>query len=61
MIPNYGALRQELKHHLVDQHMTYSPEREPLGEPIIMREVAVDVMLNNLLDYMIGKGYVQTN
>lgn len=61
MVPtNYQSLRQELKAYLIDQSMTYSAEKEWLGEPVVMREVPVDVMLNNLLDYMIGKGYVST-
>ena len=61
MTPSYLALRQELKHHLIQSNMTFSSENEWAGQPTVMREVSVDVMLNNLLDYMIGAGYVQTN
>ena len=61
MTPPYLALRQELKVHLIRTAMTFSSEGEAFGEPTVMREVEVDVMLNNLLDYMIGKGYVQVN
>lgn len=50
----YQALVQELTHHLVDQGMTYSNED---GSPVTLRPMKVEVLLNNLLDYMIGAGY----
>ena len=57
----YLALRQELKHHLINTGLTYSPEREALGEPIQIREQSVDNVINHLLDYMIGEGYVRAS
>ena len=57
----YLALRQELKHHLIRTGLTYSSEGEAFGEPTQIREQDVDNVLNNLLDYMIGEGYVQAS
>ena len=57
----YLALRQELKHHLIRTGLTYSAEGESFGEPTQIREQDVDNVLNNLLDYMIGEGYVQAS
>lgn len=50
----YQALVKELTSHLVDQGMTYSVEDM---EPPTLRPVKVEVLLNNLLDYLIGAGY----
>lgn len=50
----YQALVRELTSHLVDQGMTYSVEDM---EPPTLRPVKVEVLLNNLLDYLIGAGY----
>ena len=57
----YSVLRQELKNYLIRAGLTYSPEREPLGEPTQIREQSVDNVINYLLDYMIGEGYVQAS
>lgn len=50
----YQALVQELTSHLVDTGMTYSTED---NESPTLREVKVEVLLHNLLDYMMGAGY----
>ena len=47
-------LVQELTSHLIDQGMTYSTED---GNAPTLRPVKVEVLLNNILDYMIGAGY----
>jgi hypothetical protein len=50
----YQALIQELTSHLIDQGMTYSTEDE---QTPTVRPVKTSVLLQNLLDYMIGAGY----
>jgi hypothetical protein len=50
----HQALVQELTYHLIDQHMTYSIED---CKPPTLRPVSCQVLLNTLLDYMIGAGY----
>lgn len=50
----YLALKQELALHLVDSGLTYSIED---NKPPTIRPVAVNLLLDTLLDYMIGAGY----
>ena len=50
----YSALIQELTSHLVDSGMTYSIED---NQPPTLREVKAEVLLHNILDYMMGAGY----
>lgn len=51
-------LLQELTHYLIDSGMTCSVED---NEPATLRNgIKCEVLLNNLLDYMIGAGYVST-
>lgn len=50
----YQALRMELESHLIDSGLTYSIED---GTPTVMRPVPVKLVLDTLLDYMIGAGY----
>jgi hypothetical protein len=50
----YQALVQELTSHLIDQGLTYSIED---NESPTLRPVKAQLVLNTLLDYMIGAGY----
>ena len=52
------ALITELTHHLIDQHMTFSIED---NLPATLRPVKCEVLLNTLLDYMIGAGYASAD
>ena len=49
-------LLQELTHYLIDSGMTYSVEDNKA--PTLRDGIKCEVLLNNLLDYMIGAGYV---
>jgi len=55
---NYNNLKTEITCHLIDSGFTFSTEN---GDPVVIRPMRVDVLLNNLLDYMIGAGYASTN
>lgn len=55
---NYNNLKTEITSHLIDSGFTFSTEN---GDPVVIRPMRVDVLLNNLLDYMIGAGYASTN
>jgi hypothetical protein len=51
----YQALIFELSSHLVDQGFTWSIED---NKPPTLRDgIKAEVLLTNLLDYMIGAGY----
>lgn len=54
---NYNNLKAEIVCHMVDSGFTFSNEN---GDPLVIRPMKVDVLLNNLLDYMIGAGYATT-
>jgi len=50
------ALIRELTFHLIDEHFTWSVED---CKPAVLRDgIKCEVILNTLLDYMIGAGYV---
>jgi hypothetical protein len=53
----YLALKQELSYHLVQSGLTYSIEDE---KPLTLRPVQVNLLLDTLLDYMIGAGYASS-
>jgi hypothetical protein len=53
----YLALKQELTYHLVQSGLTYSIEDE---KPPTLRPVQVNLLLDTLLDYMIGAGYASS-
>jgi hypothetical protein len=53
----YDNLKQEITSHLIDSGFTFSTEN---GDPVVIRPIKVDVLLNTLLDYMIGAGYAGT-
>jgi hypothetical protein len=53
----YLALKQELAYHLVQSGLTYSIEDE---KPPTLRPVQVNLLLDTLLDYMIGAGYASS-
>jgi len=53
----YLALKQELSYHLVQSGLTYSIEDE---KPPTLRPVQVNLLLDTLLDYMIGAGYASS-
>lgn len=55
MSTTYQNLLTELKAHLVDQGMTFN--NEDASDPLVIRPMRADVLLVNLLDYMIGAGY----
>jgi hypothetical protein len=50
----YQALVQELTSHLIDQGLTFNAED---NESPTLRPVKAQLVLNTLLDYMIGAGY----
>jgi hypothetical protein len=54
----YQALVMELKQHLVDQGLTFNAE--DALDPVVIRPMKADLLLTNLLDYMIGAGYAST-
>ena len=58
MVLSDSALREKLKSHLVDTGLTYTNEGEWAGVPVRMRPVVVDKLVSDLLDYLIGEGYV---
>jgi hypothetical protein len=51
----YLALRQELKSHLIDSGLTLPTLDEQ--DPVLLRPVPATLVLDTLLDYMIGAGY----
>ena len=53
----YLALKQELTYHLVQSGLTYSIED---NQPPTIRPVQVNLVLDTLLDYMIGAGYASS-
>ena len=53
----YLALKQELAYHLVQSGLTYSIED---NETPTIRPVKVNLLLDTLLDYMIGAGYASS-
>jgi hypothetical protein len=53
----YQALVQELTAHLVDQGLTYSTEDM---QPPTLRPVKAQLVLDTILDYLIGAGYAST-
>lgn len=53
MEPNYLKMKKEIKIHLINSGCTFSSEEEP----VVLRQITVDVMLDTVLDYMIGAGY----
>jgi len=50
-------LIEELTIHLINSHMTFSTEDM---QPPTLRPVKVEALLECLLNYMIGEGYVRT-
>ena len=54
-------IKQKLKVHLINSGLTFSSEREWMGEPIIMREVAVDTVVNEVIKFMTEAGYAKAN
>jgi len=53
MEPHYLKMKSEIKAHLVNSGCTFSPEEEP----IVLRNITVDAMLDTMLEFMIGAGY----
>ena len=53
MEPHYLRMRKEIKLHLINSGCTYSAEEEP----VVLRKITVDAMLDTVLEYMIGHGY----
>jgi len=53
----YDNLKREIISHLIDSGFTFSTEN---GDPVVIRPMKADVLLNTLLDYMIGAGYAST-
>jgi hypothetical protein len=54
---HYLALKQELTYHLIQSGLTYSIED---NKPPTIRPVQVNLVLDTLLDYMMGAGYAST-
>lgn len=52
---HYQALKQELTSHLIDSGLTM-PTLDAL-DPVMLRPVNASIVLDTLLDYMIGAGY----
>ena len=52
-------IKQLLKIHLIKSGLTFSSEREWMGEPIIMREIAVDTVVNEVIKFMTEAGYAR--
>jgi hypothetical protein len=50
-------LKTELIEHLIDSGFTLAPYSLVENEPPILRPVKVQVLLDCVLDYMIGAGY----
>ena len=46
-------IKKIIKEHLIKKGLTYSPEREWAGEPTIMREVAVDTIVDEVFKCLI--------
>ncbi len=54
----YEAIISELTNHLVDEHFTWSVE--DCKTPTLRDGIKCEVILNTVLDYMIGAGYVNS-
>lgn len=54
---NYNNLKTEITSHLIDSGLTFSTEN---GDPVVIRPMKAEVLLDSLLDYMIGAGYATT-
>lgn len=53
MEPNYLKMKKEIKVHLINTGCTFSAEEEP----VVLRQITVDAMLDTVLEFMIGAGY----
>ena len=54
---SYSNLKIEIICHLIDSGFTFSTEN---GDPVTIRPMKAEVLLDSLLDYMIGAGYATT-
>jgi len=54
---NYNTLKDEIVFHLIQSGYTFSSEN---GDPVVIRPMKVAVLLDSVLDYMIGAGYATT-
>ena len=51
----YQMLRQELKEHLIATGLCLNAENP--HDAVVVRSMNADMMIDTLLDYMIGAGY----
>ena len=54
-------IKQLLKIHLIKSGLTFSSEGEWLGQPTMMREVAVDTVVNEVIKFMTEAGYAKAH
>ena len=52
-------IKQKLKVHLIKNGLTYSSEGEAFGEPTLMREIAVDTVVNEVIKFMTEADYAR--
>ena len=53
----YDEMKEKLRIHLIQTGFTFSNEREPMGEPTLTRSIPLDVLVDNVVDYLVGAGY----
>jgi len=53
----HDELKDALRKHLIHTGFTFSSEREPFGEPTLTRSVNVDILLDCVVEFLIGAGY----
>lgn len=54
-------IKQLLKIHLIKKGLTFSAEGEAFGEPTVMREIAVDTVVDEVIKFMDAVGYAKAN
>lgn len=58
MTSNQVQVLSELKHYLITNGFTFNAEGEALGEPTITRQVNVDILVSEVVNYLTAQGYM---
>lgn len=53
-----SRVHDELKGYLINTGFTFNAEGEPLGVPTVVRQVNVDVLINEVIDFLTTAGYL---
>jgi hypothetical protein len=57
----HDEVKEGLRKHLIHTGFTYSNEGEWAGEPTLTRSVNVDVLLDSVVEFLIGAGYASAD